>query len=115
MTEEILRIRRIRRKRFRGKHNLSYYKGKKRKPVVNVKIDVHLRQDSKQKPMQITETRHSGGSAWVYYVCPRCGSSVEREYQKYCESCGQKLAWSFLEARQYHISIKTANGGTFVK
>ena len=26
-------------------------------------------------------------------VCPRCGSSFDREYTAYCDRCGQKLCW----------------------
>ena len=29
-----------------------------------------------------------------YPVCPRCGVTLEREYQRYCDRCGQKLDWS---------------------
>ena len=32
-------------------------------------------------------------------VCPRCGISMEREYQAYCDRCGQCLSWkSFSKA-----------------
>lgn len=27
-------------------------------------------------------------------VCPRCGTTLEREYQHFCDRCGQKLKWS---------------------
>ena len=30
----------------------------------------------------------------AYAVCPRCKATMEREYQKYCDRCGQKLSWS---------------------
>lgn len=26
-------------------------------------------------------------------ICPRCGISLDREYQSYCDRCGQKLSW----------------------
>ncbi len=26
-------------------------------------------------------------------VCPRCDTSLEREYQAYCDRCGQFLSW----------------------
>ncbi len=25
--------------------------------------------------------------------CPRCGSTMEREYQRFCDRCGQRLSW----------------------
>lgn len=28
-----------------------------------------------------------------YPLCPRCNSSLEREYMRFCDSCGQRLAW----------------------
>lgn len=32
----------------------------------------------------------------TYPICPRCGSSMEREYVSYCDRCGQALDWSQL-------------------
>ena len=34
------------------------------------------------------------GRAVVYPVCPRCGITMEREYQHFCDRCGQQLDWS---------------------
>lgn len=28
-----------------------------------------------------------------YPVCPRCSVSMEREYVRYCDRCGQHLSW----------------------
>lgn len=28
-----------------------------------------------------------------YPICPRCSSSMEREYTAYCDRCGQQLSW----------------------
>lgn len=28
-----------------------------------------------------------------YYVCPRCGVTLEREFLGYCDRCGQHLDW----------------------
>ena len=28
-----------------------------------------------------------------YPVCPRCGVTFEREFQAYCDRCGQYLDW----------------------
>ena len=35
---------------------------------------------------------YSGNTA--YYVCPRCHVTMEREYQSYCDRCGQRLGWA---------------------
>ena len=29
----------------------------------------------------------------AYYVCPRCGLSMEREFMSFCDRCGQRLNW----------------------
>ena len=28
-----------------------------------------------------------------YYVCPRCGITLEREFTAFCDRCGQRLDW----------------------
>ena len=30
-------------------------------------------------------------------ICPRCDCTMEREYQRYCDRCGQCLDWSDFE------------------
>lgn len=27
-------------------------------------------------------------------VCPRCRLTLDREYQRFCDRCGQRLDWS---------------------
>lgn len=46
-----------------------------------------------RRPMAVTAALQfqSGG---VYPVCPRCGVTMEREYQRFCDRCGQRLNWS---------------------
>lgn len=29
-----------------------------------------------------------------YPICPRCGVTLEREYQSFCDRCGQCLDWN---------------------
>ena len=38
----------------------------------------------------------------MFCICPNCNTSIEREYQSYCDRCGQKLKWGSLKK----ISIK---------
>ena len=49
-----------------------------------------------RSPMRITAVRSykSFPADNGYPVCPRCNSSMDREYQKYCDRCGQCLDWS---------------------
>lgn len=43
-------------------------------------------------PNCVTETKLlKNGDA--YPVCPRCRATLEREYVKYCDRCGQALKW----------------------
>lgn len=43
-------------------------------------------------PMAVTQIRlyRSDGA---YPVCPQCKISLEREYQRFCDRCGQRLSW----------------------
>ena len=52
-----------------------------------------------RKPMTVTEWRKDhiifyGVPKDTYYpVCPRCKTSMDRDYVKFCDRCGQRLAW----------------------
>ena len=32
-------------------------------------------------------------SGTSYPICPRCDCSMDREYMRYCDRCGQRLSW----------------------
>ena len=37
----------------------------------------------------------------IYYICPRCDSTLDREYQVCCDRCGQRLEWKgYRKAKQ---------------
>ena len=38
--------------------------------------------------------RESGDS---YPICPRCGNTMDREYMRFCDRCGQRLCWMLLD------------------
>ncbi len=40
--------------------------------------------------------RSAAGEA-AYPVCPRCSITLEREYQAFCDRCGQRLDWEGFE------------------
>ena len=43
----------------------------------------------------------------AYYVCPRCGITMEREFMNYCDRCGQCLDWThYLQTTIVHPNIK---------
>ena len=45
--------------------------------------------------MAVVFTRcfHTCHGLMTYPVCPGCGCTLEREYQNYCDRCGQRLDW----------------------
>ena len=47
--------------------------------------------ESYRIPMQVTKLRKY--RATVYYICPRCNITMEREFMAYCDRCGQYLSW----------------------
>jgi len=48
--------------------------------------------ESFRQPMRVTE-KHLFRDGTVYPVCPRCRVTLNREYQAYCDRCGQALDW----------------------
>ena len=44
-----------------------------------------------RRPMLVTHIRKYRSTA--YYICPRCGITIEREFMAYCDRCGQCLSW----------------------
>lgn len=34
------------------------------------------------------------GDAYLYYCCPRCGITLDREFVRFCDRCGQRLDWT---------------------
>ena len=43
-------------------------------------------------PMPVVEI-HVFRHGEAYPVCPRCRMTFEREYQAFCDRCGQALGW----------------------
>ena len=40
--------------------------------------------------------RDAFGRESTYYYCPRCDGTLERDYQAYCDRCGQCLNWEHI-------------------
>jgi len=55
----------------------------------------HLQELSYRIPMSVTEVRCFQGTSGLiaFPVCPQCGQTMEREFQSYCDRCGQCLDW----------------------
>ena len=52
----------------------------------------HIDPADYRRPLQIAQIRIFQ-NCQAYYVCPRCDSSLDREYMSYCDRCGQHLNW----------------------
>ncbi len=52
----------------------------------------HIAPSDYRSPMQIMQVRIFWDNN-AFYVCPRCETSLEREYMRYCDRCGQCLGW----------------------
>jgi len=64
---------------------------KKRKFAIHPFIET----TSYRIPLPVTKVIvYSCGTA--YPICPRCLLSLEREYQAFCDRCGQRLNWNLL-------------------
>lgn len=50
---------------------------------------------SYRTPMKVTEILlYENGD--TFSVCPQCRRTLDRDYQRYCDRCGQCLDWSGL-------------------
>ena len=65
--------------------------GNSRKPPVFLLISPRL------ISAEVVEFRELGIDQACYPVCPNCHCTFEREYQRYCDRCGQKLAWNLFD------------------
>ena len=46
-------------------------------------------------PMPVLSVRRYSGrdGAYTYPICPRCNTTLPREYLSFCDRCGQRLNW----------------------
>lgn len=51
--------------------------------------------DSYRLPMDVTHVRRTYLADGIFNipVCPRCNGAVERDFQQFCDCCGQLLNW----------------------
>lgn len=62
-----------------------------------------IEQDARsyRTPMNIHEKQVIANCSFA--VCPRCKITLEREYQNYCDRCGQALKWQgYSQIRNKH-------------
>ena len=54
----------------------------------HIRVELYVEQKKEVTAIRFYNTEETG-----YPICPNCGYAMEREYQKYCERCGQLLGW----------------------
>lgn len=60
-------------------------------------------------PIPVTEV-HIYRDRSSYPLCPRCKSTMEREYQRFCDRCGQRLNWDqFEDSKEVYIGWDGVN------
>lgn len=47
-------------------------------------------------PMMVTEHKQFNDLEG-YWVCPRCHQTMDRDYQDFCDRCGQCLDWELVD------------------
>ena len=66
-------------------------------PAARSRHSIHLFMDAVSYRIPLPVTKVIAYSNTTYPICPRCTISLEREYMSFCDRCGQKLNWNFLE------------------
>ena len=73
----------------REEHAMAYTLQK-----LNLLLELSYRRSMLVDELMIFPDTRPGAS---YYVCPRCQITLEREFAKYCDRCGQCLGWEQYE------------------
>ena len=75
-------------------------------PIIKkIKSEYKYRIAMEVKEITIYQYNHS------FAICPRCHIPMEREYQSFCDRCGQKLLWKQYDEGK--IKIRRNNGLKF--
>lgn len=67
---------------------------------------------SYRRPMSVTEVFYYVDSLMgptTYPICPRCGITMEREFQSFCDRCGQALDWDGLEQAVIRVKMNSSD------
>lgn len=82
--------------KVRPSTNCKTVRGTARVPIrLRIREREILEEDAShyRAPMEVTRIlKLKNGN--FYPVCPRCKITVDREYMKFCDRCGQRLGWT---------------------
>ena len=64
-------------------------------PNCLLQVSDDMQEKSYRTPMRVEAVRafRWGNSFSAFPICPRCQSTMEREYQAFCDRYGQRLSW----------------------
>lgn len=71
-----------------------------------IKVELYMEQKK-----EVTDFRYFGYADTGYAICPNCGYALEREYQKYCDQCGQLLGWKKFGRGEFTVQRVTGLNG----
>lgn len=67
------------------------------KVIIKSNKEIHIRVKCECKyrqTLEISEIVCLKRSQVLFYICPRCNRVIDREFMRFCDSCGQKLSWN---------------------
>lgn len=68
--------------------------------------DVSVSSEEYRTPLQVHKVIQLKNGD-TYPVCPRCNCSLDREYMRFCDRCGQHLQWRYLHDAQIVYSLRS--------
>ena len=65
-------------------------------PLYSVSCVVSNLKEKTSYPNTVMKVKKACSYKWSadFPECPRCGSTMERDFQRFCDRCGQRLNWS---------------------
>ena len=64
------------------------------------------RPNDKSQIMQVSQIFYVSDVNGSFPVCPACRVTIEREYQSYCDRCGQRLGWKHYKTAEVIDNIE---------
>ena len=66
----------------------------------DIEFELSFRYPKKVKKVILYENEDT------FPICPSCKMTMEREYQSYCDRCGQKLNWKYFNEAKVIVCTK---------
>ena len=92
----------------KGRKEKSRIRMEKVKQQVIGRPDIQIEFIFSDDAREVTAVKYYGKETAGYPLCPCCDFGVEREYQNYCEACGQRLLWN--QFAKGNVTVKRLMG-----